>query len=58
MILQINFKSGMPIYLQVVDQIKAADGRFHFCIRDSEIRSLLNAPPPCQGDTVHLAFGF
>jgi GntR family transcriptional regulator len=24
MILQINFKSGMPIYLQVVDQIKAA----------------------------------
>jgi len=23
-ILQINFKSGMPIYLQVVDQIKAA----------------------------------
>jgi GntR family transcriptional regulator len=24
MMLQINFKSGMPIYLQVVDQIKAA----------------------------------
>jgi len=24
MILQINFKSGMPIYLQVVDQIKTA----------------------------------
>ena len=24
MILQINFKSGMPIYLQIVDQIKAA----------------------------------
>ena len=24
MILQINFKSGMPVYLQVVDQIKAA----------------------------------
>jgi GntR family transcriptional regulator len=24
MILQLNFKSGMPIYLQVVDQIKAA----------------------------------
>ncbi|HKO03539.1 MAG TPA: GntR family transcriptional regulator [Candidatus Acidoferrales bacterium] len=24
MILQINFKSGMPIYLQLVDQIKAA----------------------------------
>jgi GntR family transcriptional regulator len=24
MIFQINFKSGMPIYLQVVDQIKAA----------------------------------
>ena len=24
MILQINFKSGMPIYLQVVDQVKAA----------------------------------
>jgi len=24
MILQINFKSGMPIYLQMVDQIKAA----------------------------------
>ncbi len=24
MILQINFKSGMPIYLQVVDQIKVA----------------------------------
>jgi GntR family transcriptional regulator len=24
MILQINFKSGMPIYLQVVDQIRAA----------------------------------
>ena len=24
MIIQINFKSGMPIYLQVVDQIKAA----------------------------------
>jgi GntR family transcriptional regulator len=24
MLLQINFKSGMPIYLQVVDQIKAA----------------------------------
>ncbi len=24
MVLQINFKSGMPIYLQVVDQIKAA----------------------------------
>jgi GntR family transcriptional regulator len=24
MILQINFRSGMPIYLQVVDQIKAA----------------------------------
>ena len=24
MILQINFKSGMPIYLQIVDQVKAA----------------------------------
>jgi GntR family transcriptional regulator len=24
MLLQINFKSGMPIYLQIVDQIKAA----------------------------------
>ena len=24
MVLQINFKSGMPIYLQIVDQIKAA----------------------------------
>jgi GntR family transcriptional regulator len=24
MILQINFKSGLPIYLQIVDQIKAA----------------------------------
>lgn len=24
MLLQINFKSGMPVYLQVVDQIKAA----------------------------------
>lgn len=24
MILQINFKSGMPVYLQVVDQVKAA----------------------------------
>ena len=24
MILQINFKSGMPVYLQIVDQIKAA----------------------------------
>ncbi len=24
MIFQINFKSGMPIYLQLVDQIKAA----------------------------------
>ena len=24
MLIQINFKSGMPIYLQVVDQIKAA----------------------------------
>lgn len=24
MILQINFKSGLPVYLQVVDQIKAA----------------------------------
>src|SRR5258707_14528639 len=24
MVLQINFKSGMPVYLQVVDQIKAA----------------------------------
>jgi GntR family transcriptional regulator len=24
MILQINFKSGMPIYLQIVDQIRAA----------------------------------
>src|SRR4051794_2041295 len=24
MILQINYKSGMPVYLQVVDQIKAA----------------------------------
>src|SRR2546426_6254474 len=24
MMLQINFKSGMPVYLQVVDQIKAA----------------------------------
>jgi GntR family transcriptional regulator len=24
MILQINFKSGMPIYLQIVDQIKAS----------------------------------
>jgi len=24
MILQINFNSGMPVYLQVVDQIKAA----------------------------------
>ena len=24
MIVQINFKSGMPIYLQIVDQIKAA----------------------------------
>ena len=24
MVLQINFKSGMPVYLQVVDQVKAA----------------------------------
>jgi len=24
MVLQINFKSGMPVYLQIVDQIKAA----------------------------------
>src|SRR5215475_10117619 len=24
MLIQINFKSGMPVYLQVVDQIKAA----------------------------------
>ncbi len=24
MILQINFKSGMPVYLQIVDQVKAA----------------------------------
>ena len=24
MLLQINFKSGMPVYLQIVDQIKAA----------------------------------
>src|ERR1051325_9426509 len=24
MMLQINFKSGMPVYLQVVDQVKAA----------------------------------
>ena len=24
MILQVNFKSGMPVYLQIVDQIKAA----------------------------------
>jgi len=24
MLLQINFKSGMPIYLQIVDQVKAA----------------------------------
>ena len=24
MVLQINFKSGKPVYLQVVDQIKAA----------------------------------
>ena len=24
MLLQINFKSGLPVYLQVVDQIKAA----------------------------------
>ena len=23
--LQINFKSGMPVYLQIVDQVKAAD---------------------------------
>ena len=24
MIIQLNFKSGMPVYLQVVDQVKAA----------------------------------
>ena len=44
MFLQINFKSGKPVYLQVVDQIKAA-------LAHSPPRSVLLVGEPGVGKT-------